>query len=442
MKFLSNFLFLPMLFLLAISGRAEPANTRPLSLNEALALSSEGSYQLHIARQQLAEAKGQNLKAWRGFLPHFTITERYLKTDDPVSVFGLKLKQGVFSQQDFGLSALNDPDKFENYTTEFRVELPILNLDAIFGKSAATMMVKAQRQGVQRAKEAVAFQTKSAYYGLILSYQSLRAIEQAIKSAQAHRDDAKAALDQGMISEADYLAAEVRLGELQEQKISAANQIRNVSDGLKLIMGMASDEVLFPTDSLTISGSISADANTQAALENRADLRAILFQKKAAGRNLWAKGGAWLPRINGFGIREWNGADAFQKDASNFTLGVQLSWNIFDGFGHLGRRQQAAAKKHQADVRYRRAMQQARNEIAAARRNLQAAQQRIAVAQKAVRQATESLHITEQRFREGLAKTADLLDREAMQTNARLRFLKAKHDYLVAASELDFALGE
>ncbi len=442
MKFLSNLLFLPMLFLLAITGYAEQENTRPLSLNEALELSGKGSYQLLIAQQQLAAAKGQNLEAWSGFLPHLTISEQYLKTDDPVSVFGLKLKQGVFSQQDFTLSALNNPDKFENYTTEFRVELPILNLDAIFGKSAAAMMVKAQQEGVQRTKEAVAFQTKSVYYGLILSYQSLRAIEQALKSANAHRDDAKAALEQGMISQADYLAAEVRLGELQEQKIVAENQIRNISDGLKLIMGMTSDEVIFPTDSLMVSGNISTDLNTQDALKNRADLRAILFRKKAAGRSLWAKGSAWLPRINGFGMREWNAADAFQKDATNFTLGVQLSWNVFDGFGHLGRRQQAAAKKHQADVQYRQATQQAKNEISAAWRNLQAAQKRIAVANKAVQQATESLHITEQRFREGLVKTADLLNRETMLTNARLRSLKAKHDYLVAASELDFALGE
>ncbi|MCB0287888.1 MAG: TolC family protein, partial [Calditrichaeota bacterium] len=50
--------------------------------------------------------------------------------------------------------------------------------------------------------------------------------------------------------------------------------------------------------------------------------------------------------------------------------------------------------------------------------------------------------ITEQRYREGLEKTSDLLDREAMFTNAKLRLLKAKHDFQLAVSQLNFATGQ
>ncbi|MCB0265493.1 MAG: TolC family protein [Calditrichaeota bacterium] len=439
-RFVIGYLLFSLMF--ALTGLSDELPRRSISLDEALAMSAKSNYQLRIAQAQYDEAKGQNLEAWSGFLPHFTISEQFVKSDDPVTVFGLKLKQGVFAETDFALSSLNAPDAFENYTTEFKIELPLINLDAIFGKAAAGMMAKAKQQGVERTRQAIAHQTRAAYFGLILTDQSRKAIDEALKSAQAHRDDAKAAYEQGIISQAEYLAAEVRLAELQEQQLLAENQVQNASDALRLILGMEESTILQPTDTLSHIALQPENRKFESALLNRADLQAIHFYQKAASRNLLAKSSAWLPRLNAFGMQEWNAADAFAKDADNYTVGVRLSWQLFDGLGHFGRRKQAAAQKHQASLQLQQATQQARNEIGAAQRNLQVAEKRIAVAEQGVRQAKQSLHITEQRYREGLEKTSDLLDREAMFTNAKLRLLKAKHDFQLAVSQLNFATGQ
>ncbi len=425
------------------SGFSQDSDVRYMSLEEALKLGEASGYSLRIAREQLSEAKGQNLQAWSGFLPSVTLSENYVKSTDPVSVFGLKLRQGVFTQADFSISSLNYPQEFENYTSSLQLKQPIVNFDAIFGKSAASMIVKARQQGLERARQAIQFQIKSAYNALILSNESLGAIEEAIESARAHRDNARAAFEEGLVTRADYLAAEVRLSELKEQRIIAENQVQKVSDGLKLLLGMSEEErIIRPSDSLTIPPAPATEPDFQEILADRPDLQALRFQKKAAHRQLWMKRSAWLPRINGFFSREWNGADPFQDDNNNWTVGVQLSWNLFDGLGHWGRARQASAKAHQADIQHRQAKQKAKNEIVEARRKLEAARQRIEVARLAVQQANESLHLVEERFKEGLEKTSDLLDKEAMLTQSRLRFLKAKHDYTVAISELKFALGE
>ena len=430
------------MFFLPIGLWAAEGDTLSLTLADAVTIGDSSGYSVLIASEQLAEAGGRNLEAWSGILPGVTLSGDYVNSNDPVSVFGLKLKQGVFSEADFAIHSLNHPDEFDNFTTRVQVKVPLVNLDAIFGKTAAGAMQQARAHSLERARQALTFQVKTAYYALILSNESLRAIDDAIETARAHRDNAQTAFEQGMVSRADYLAAEVRLAELSEQRIVAMNQIYQVSDGLKLLLGMSQEpRLLYPADTLTIPAPPALAPTGPEMLANRADLLALQSQTSAARRSLWASRGAWLPRLNAFGAHEWNSPDAFSQDASNWTVGVQLSWNIIDGFGHLGRVRQNSARLRQVKFQYQQAVHQARNQVAAAQRNLTAARQRIHVAQAAVQQAQESLNITRERFQEGLEKTADLLEKEVMRTRAQLRFLKARHDYNVALDELTFALG-
>jgi len=420
---------------------ARDGEVRPLSLAEAVQIARENSYQVRMARSRVKQASGQNLESLSGFFPRLSISENYVKSNDPVNVFGLKLKQGVFSQQDFSLSLLNNPDSFENFTTAFHIQQPIFNLDAFWGKAAADLGVKASKASAERIEETVLLNVKKAYFGLILAADNERAMAQAVASASAHRDNAKVAFEQGLINRADYLGAEVRVAELQEQLITARHQIANASDMLKFMMGLPEDVLIVPTDSLQMPVARAHAAAAPGLSLERSDLQAMRFQLKAASRNHWMQRSTWVPRLNAFGTFEWNASEAFHKDATSWIIGVQLRWDLFGGFGKFGRSKQAAAKKEQAAVQYQRAEEHARLEVRKAERALKAATERIEVAQAAVAQASESLRIVEERFNQGLEKAADLLDKEVALTNSKLRLLKAKHDFNVARSDLDYAVG-
>ncbi len=431
-----------LLFLAGSSLYGQDGHVRALALQEALKLARQHSYAIQMARSQVEQAKGRSLESLSGFLPHVSLSENYVRSNDPVTVFGLKLKQGVFSQQDFSLSSLNHPDAFDNFSTTFQVQQPVLNLDAIYGKSAASLGVAARKAAARRVEETILLNVKKAYFGLVLATEKLRAIEDALRSARRHRDDAKAAFQQGLVNQADYLGAEVRLSELEEQRITASHEIANASDALKFLMGIEDEARIVPTDTLSVPDSLPAATSLASLGSTRADLQAIAFQKKAANRNLWMKRSSWVPRLNAFGAVEWNASQAFSKDASNWAVGFQLKWQLFEGFGKFGRAKQAAARHEQAEVQYRQAEEKARMEVRRARRALQAARQRLEVARSAVDQARESLRIVEARFAQGLEKTSDLLDKEVALTNAKLRLLKAKYDVTISASELNYALGE
>ena len=430
------------LFEMAPFAFSQETNIRALSLKEAMEIARAKSYQVLISKSQVKHARGQNLESLSGFLPRLSISENYVRTNDPVNVFGFKLKQGVFAQPDFTLSSLNNPDAFVNFTTSFQIQQPVLNLDAVFGKSAAGLAVKARKEAARRVEETILLNVRKAYYGLILTNENVRAFEKAVASARSHRDNAKAAFEQGLINQADYLGAEVRLAELKEQLITAKHQVANANDGLKFLMGLEEDNTtLVPTDSLSLPDSSFESMKQKNLSALRADLRAIRFQTKAAARNLWMKRSSWMPRLNAFGTVEWNAADAFNKGSSSWIYGAQLQWNFFEGFAKFGRSKQASAKKEEAEIQFRQANEKAKMEVRQAKRAIKEAEGRLAVSKTAVKQAAESLRITEERYKQGLEKTSDLLDKEAAYTNANVRFLKTKYDYNVAKSQLRYALG-
>jgi outer membrane protein TolC len=417
---------------------AQTENSRHLSLQEALQFGQQQNYQLMIASAKQQMANGDNVSAWQGILPHVSLHTQYIKTDDPVNVFGLKLRQGVFSQTDFSIPLLNSPEEFDSYTTSLQIQFPIISPEAIIGKAAAAQMAKAAKAGRKRVEQTVALQIKKAYYGLILAYESQKAIEQAVKSAETHRDNARIAFEQGLINQADYFASEVRLAELQEQLLIAANNIKNASDMLRLSMGLREDTQLIPTDSLRVNQFTLAE-KTALYIDNRPDLKAISHQLSAAKLKAWSQGTSWLPSISAFATKEWASRELFKNTTDHYTVGVQLSWKLFDGLGRIGQFKSAKAQSKLMDATYKMVKHQAENEISAAYRNVSVARQRIAVAKRAVEQAQISLQITEKRFAEGLVKTADLLDSEVMFTNAHLRWLKANYDYLVAFCEWEYA---
>lgn len=449
MRFISNHWYfnlrlgLLIFLLLRISGYPQQTDHRQITLRESIRIAVDGSYKLKYARAGLTKAEGQNLEAWSGFLPSLTVSETYLKTTDPVAVFGSKLRQGVFNQSDFAITALTDPSAFENYTTSLQLQVPLLNTDAFFAKAAAGKMVKARRQSLQRTRQAVILEVKSAYLALVLARQNLHAIEDAQKSSGSNRDNARAAYEEGIISRADYLTSELKVLELEEQRLMAYNQMQQASDELKFRLGLSEENrLLSPADSMFSSPAFPDSSLTSVSPGSHPDVQIMHLHQQAANNRILMKRSAWLPRVNGFVNRDWHAAGPFQDDSNDWTAGVQLSWNLFDGLGHWGRKKQVAADASLAEVHYLQTAQKIRNDIDEARRNTTTASKRIAVARLAVVQAREGLNLTKERFEAGLAKMSDLLERETLLTKARLRLLRAQHDYSLSMSELHYKLGK
>ena len=434
--FIRILLFLS-LFMFSISHWANAQETLMIGLDEALSLNQKAGYQNIIARTQVRKAKGTNWQAWQGMLPQVSLEENFLRTNDPVAVFSGKLRQEVFAERDFSTATLNRPSPIEWYTTALTLKMPLFNADFLLAKFAAGKAVTAARYQADRMQSYQEFLVQSTYWDLALAWERDKAIARAVASAKAHRDNASAARSSGLLTEADYLWTEVRLAELQEQKIDAANQIHDVSDHLKLLTGLHTEaRLLQPGDSLGKPSIVDADSFKLRNLERRSDIKALSQALAAKKYQLASIKTSWLPRINGFAQRNWYGKDIGATDARNWSVGVNLSWQLFDGMGRWGKYQFARAEVEAQEAELAATLQQADNELNMALRAIGVAEERYEVALLTWRQAKESLRLTSERFAEGLEKSSTVIEREAGVTAANLRVLNAKREYIISQAKL------
>ena len=119
--------------------------------------------------------------------------EQIVRSNDAVSVFGLKLRQERFAATDLDVAALNEPEAVTGYQTALEVRQPIFNGGQAFaGRAQATAGERGAESRLVRAEQEVRLHTAEAYWGLVLAGEALKAVQQGLQTVRAHATAARA----------------------------------------------------------------------------------------------------------------------------------------------------------------------------------------------------------------------------------------------------------
>ena len=99
-----------------MSSQSAP-EASPVSLQQAASIALEKNPQRKAAQADSKAASAGVREAQSFLMPHVSFSELASRGDDPVYVFGSKLRQQRFSTNDFALHQLNTPLPFSNFTT-------------------------------------------------------------------------------------------------------------------------------------------------------------------------------------------------------------------------------------------------------------------------------------------------------------------------------------
>lgn len=417
--------------------QSDTSGVLSLSVEEAVERARANSFPARTADSERRAATARKRQSLGVFLPHLTVSEQGVATTDPVNAFGSKLRQERFSQQDLQLNALNTPDRVDHFATQIEVEQPLLNLDGLFERRAASDAVRAAGQRAERTDAAVTFRVKKGYYGLLLAERRVDVIDSALATARANQAQAQALYEEGIVDEADRLAAEVRVSELESQRTGARAERRNAGDRLRMLLGLDRPVQIEPTDSLQQETASVGTIALPEVNQRRSDMRALRAQADAAREKRRSRWLAFVPTLNARGTAGWYDDTPFGTAGQSWTAGASLTWSLFDGYQQIGAAQEAEAELRQVEIALEEKALENEVEIASARRDLESARDRIEQARRAVEQAEESLRIRSDRHEEGLARTTDLLQAETTLAERRLAHLQALYQHNVALYRLE-----
>jgi outer membrane protein TolC len=425
------------LILISLSLGAFAQDTITISKNELLEKVTDKNLQIKIAEKALAGAKADYNESNSLFLPKISASHTAMMTTNPLMAFGSKLNQEILTPADFNPALLNDPDKTENYATRIEVLQPLINIDGLYGRKAAKSKMEAFDLQLERTKEYLGLEVSKAFMQLQLAYKAVEVLEKANTTAQANLKLIENYNKQGLLQKTDLLSVQVRVNEVKNQLQYAKSNVQNASDYLAFLLDESNENKVYkPLEVIENTIEISTFETQLSA--NRKDVLAMDKSVEAYEKMAKMSQMNFLPRLNAFGSYEMYDTQLFQTGAKGYTIGAQLSWDIFDGYKSIGKFQKAKAEFQKAEVEAKQYKAQSQLELNKTNRQLTDAENKVNLTKLALEQAQEAYRIRANRFQEGLEKTTDLLQSETLQQQKELEYLQAVFEYNFTKKYLEF----
>lgn len=443
-------LFILILALFCVTERSfsqTPTEPSALSLQQAARIALEKN-PLRKAAQADTKAASAGVQEAQSFLmPHVTFSELATRGDDPVYIFGSKLRQQRFTADNFAppLNKLNDPLPYGNFSTRFGGTWNLFDSFASWhGINRAKEMNVAATHQMERTDQEILFRVVQSYYGVLLAAKQLEVAEQAEKTAKSIMDCSQVRFDAGLVVESDLLSAKVRLASREQELIRARNNAELARAQLNVAMGVPVEAQYEPVDAFAEKNlaAVLLPELEQKALTTRPDLKRIEAQQSAQGLSVAIAKSSFGPRLNAFAGWELDNPTFLAGGGGNNWLGgIELQIDLFQGGA-----KRAALSRERANADKIAALKQAasdavRLEVRQAYYDQDASRQQVEVARTAIAQAQESLRINQDRYDAGLLTITDLLGAEEAARRSQADYWQAIYEYHISYANLELASG-
>lgn len=425
------------LILILIMSFVRAQDTISISWIEISEKSLDENLQLQLANKETEIAQAELLAARAMYLPNITASYSFMHTNNPLNAFGFKLNQSRIVMEDFNPDLLNQPDGISDFMLKLEIQQPIFNMDAAYQKKAGIVKTEALKIKSERTQEYLEFELKKAYMMLQLAYKMLETLEKAKLTTLANKNVVENYYSNGLVQKSDVLYMDVRYNEIESQIQFAKSNINNASEYLFLLLNEdATNKVFKPIDELSIESLVAFDEPILN--PNRKDLKAYDKSLEAYDWLIKSSKSKFLPRLNAFGSYELHDNKINEFDGDGYLVGLQLSWNIFDGLRAKSERATYQAESNKIKVELAQYTQQSELELKKAYRQVLDADKKVELLEMAWNHSKEAYRIQKNRYDQGLEKSSDLLIAETLMSQKELEYHQAIFEYNTASQYYQF----
>jgi outer membrane protein TolC len=423
---------------------------RAISLDEAIAEALSGNAGIAVARAETQMARADVGTASSYLWPRVDVSTGWTRSDDPVFAFGTKLRQGIFTESDLALDALNNPEAIDDWASAATLQWKLLSPQVWAGRSAASRAAEAADWKELRTREATVLNTEILYLAAQRATAQTRAAASSEDAARSARDVFGRREAEGFLTRAEVLQAEADLQGSTAARIDAERREADAYRRLALFLGWGPEVTPVLTDTLELVAVQPASADVESATSaageqplgfdptRRADLQALGKARDAAAANSSRARLGYLPELDAFAGYSMHGSSLFASDGDNWTGGLALRWNIFSGLSRSADTKRADAQRAMAETQFDQALRSARAEVMEAADAVDAARRAAGAAIVADSAASLGRDLMRMRFEEGLATANDLLAADSRAAQARSRAIDASAAYRMAQARLRF----
>ena len=441
-----KFAFVFSIFLLtqnAYAQEAESSQTLELDLETALTIAHDNNPTIKIAELEIERVDYAKRETLGNLLPSLSASGQYTNNI---------MKSVMFMPESF--SAMMGGQKYmeigykNSYTATVSAALPIVNFalwEQIKSKQNEIDIIieKSRASKIDMTK-----QVKDAYFAVLLAKNSLNVLERSINNAKETLKTTKTSYEQGMVSEYDYIRAQVQVNNLNPTYISAKNGLELALLQLKMILSLPSDQEINLKENLEdFSNRITEINLNENTAEYNSDLRQLDLNIVSLQNSLRLVNSQHLPSLSAFGqysyltqAEDYNFAD--YNWVGSAAVGLQLNIPIFNGRTVVNKAKQIKISLQELQLQKEYLKEGIDLQIQAAINSMNAAKEQLEANKDAIKQAERGYEIAKVRYQTGAGTILELNDSELSMTQANLTYQQSLYDYLIAQTNLEKVLGK
>jgi outer membrane protein len=307
---------------------------------------------------------------------------------------------------------------------------------------AADASAEAASDSERQAELDTAFQVRSTYFAARAAKELVGVARENLANQERHLQQVEAFVSVGTRPEIDRYQARTAVSNARVQLIQAENNYDLARVQLARAMGDAAADFDVGDDTMPpVDGEDGTDdALVAEAVRARPDLAALVQSRRVADERILGARASYLPSLSANagvdGVALGQGGVAW-----GWSLGVNLSWRIFDGFSRRAQVHAAQADAFAADARKDALLEDVRVEVRQARLAVRAAKASQQAANEALENAKKQLELAEGRYAQGVGNVIELGDAQVQVTTAAALVVQSEFDLATARAQLFHVLG-
>ncbi|MEO0526152.1 MAG: TolC family protein [Bacteroidota bacterium] len=403
-----------------------------LILEDAISLALQNNYDLRIAKNDVEIARKEAELLNSGYLPTLSANGGVDYSDENQDV--------TFSDE---TTTSVDGAVTESYNASITAEYTLFDgMERKFNQDKNEGNLRLSEFQERQQIENTVISVYEHYFDVAYQAQVVENLKVNIENSKDRLVRAQKKLKYGQGTTLDELNSQVDLNNDSISYASALRDLNNFKRNLNLLLGREVNTKFEPDTLVTFLPKLSPDDILDNAEKN--NIQTVLAKQNILLSDLDIKinKAKYLPKIKGNGSYSWSESQnpptsfALTNEALGYSLGLNLSWNIFDGGTTATKIKTAKISKQNREIELFQAQEQLRVDIFNAYEEYTNAIFTLSAENKSVTTNELNFERTKKQYALGQVTAIDFRQAQINLLDARNNYARAKYDLKIAEINL------
>jgi outer membrane protein TolC len=434
-KFLKTCLYCLLIILLWAQDplTAEEVTSSPLSLQQIVQIALEANLDVKTSSRETEAAEYAKKMSRTDFYPSLNTTYQYKRNEKEISSPFV----GVITPEDeYMLVASITQPLFSGFSITNQYKMAELNLE----------LTKANKK---RVRQDAAIEATKAYFEILKAEKLLDISKETVRQFSAQTDVVKNFYQVGMSPLNDLLESQVLLAGAKQEVVLTKSYLEIARSYLNVLLRRPIHQVVEIVDMLDYKAfEFDLDFCIRTALEKRIELKISDIEIELAEKDILLAKRTYYPTLNlqgsyyRFGT-EWDvsGGEGIE-DEDTWDIKAIASWDFWDwGKTSYGTREKKS-RRSQAILNRSKIEDSIQFNVTQAYLQMQTSEKNITTIETAIEQAKENVRINEERYKEQVATSTDVLTAQTLLFRTMNNYYRALYDFQIAKASLYREMGQ